>query len=226
MSKSELDFASLAPTWTGRYLAGRFKDRLAVIEELLGPEKRFGTYWLDAGCGSGFMSRWFSELYKCRVLGVDITPEMIAHTEASSQVAFEIADAQHLPHGDGSFDGAICSSVVQFVVDPDKLLSEMRRVLKPDAPLLISIPVVGVLFGLKSWLSILRHDVLGARGGPHYPLRRYSQEEFSEKLRAHGFIPVDTKPFGRASATVGSKRFQLDFLGPQLLMFLAVRDPH
>lgn len=223
MSNAELDFASLAPTWNSRYLAGRFSDRLGVIAELLGPEKRSGTFWLDAGCGSGFMSHWFADRYDCRVLGVDVTHEMIAHAQPSALVTFEIADALSLPQVSASFDGAICSSVVQFVSDPDQLLSEMRRVLKPGAPLLISIPVTGVLFRLKAWLGKLRHSYSGAEGGFRYPLRRYSQAEFAAKLEAHGFEALEARAFGRAAVTLGSKRVRLAFLGPQLRMFLAVR---
>jgi SAM-dependent methyltransferase len=44
--------------------------------------------------------------------------------------------SQQLPFPDGSFDAAVCTLVLCSVVDPDRSLSELARVLKPGAPLL------------------------------------------------------------------------------------------
>ncbi|MGH9340953.1 MAG: class I SAM-dependent methyltransferase [Acidobacteriota bacterium] len=45
-----------------------------------------------------------------------------------------------LPFSDGVFDGAVCTEVLEHVPDPKLLLAEIARVLKPSAPVVISIP--------------------------------------------------------------------------------------
>ena len=45
--------------------------------------------------------------------------------------AFELGDAQALPSGDGEFDAAVSGLVLNFVPDPDRIVAEMRRVVRP-----------------------------------------------------------------------------------------------
>jgi ubiquinone/menaquinone biosynthesis C-methylase UbiE len=56
-------------------------------------------------------------------------------------VSFQQGDAQDLSwFGSCAFDGVLCSSVVEYVEDPDELIREVGRVLKDDGLLIISIP--------------------------------------------------------------------------------------
>jgi SAM-dependent methyltransferase len=48
----------------------------------------------------------------------------------------------YLPFRNESFDGAVCSEVLEHVANVRELLSEMARVLKPGAPALITVPFV------------------------------------------------------------------------------------
>ncbi len=221
---SPFDFAAAAPTWSSRYLSGQFSDRLDAIAALLGPEKRRDTFWIDAGCGSGFMTHWFAERYQCRLHGVDISPEMIAHAAETDQVKFEVADILNLPQLDESFDGGICSSVVQFVDEPERLIRELARVLKPGAPLLISSPMPHKLLELKTEISRWRHRLSASKNQFRYPLRRYSEKVFCTKLRALGFTPIASRSFGRPAIALGTKRIQPAFLGHEMLMVLARRE--
>jgi SAM-dependent methyltransferase len=47
-----------------------------------------------------------------------------------------------LPFASQAFDGAVCTEVLEHVRDSRRLLSEIARVLKPGAPLLITVPFV------------------------------------------------------------------------------------
>lgn len=43
-----------------------------------------------------------------------------------------------LPFEDASFDGAVCTSGVQYLTRPDELFPELARCLKPGAPLIVA----------------------------------------------------------------------------------------
>jgi ubiquinone/menaquinone biosynthesis C-methylase UbiE len=96
-----------------------------------------GKYVLDVGCGIG---RTACHLARngCRVVGVDVSAKMVTRaTErargegVSGQTEFKVADAQSLPFEDCSFDVAINESVLVFVSDRRKAVSEYVRVTRP-----------------------------------------------------------------------------------------------
>ena len=69
---------------------------------------------------------------------IDIAPEMIRiarekqHQKSISNIVFEVGDSCNLLFEDSSFDVVIASNVLHLLFDPEKSLSEIRRVLKPD----------------------------------------------------------------------------------------------
>lgn len=93
---------------------------------------------LDVGCGIGRTPCYLAKTYACRVVGVDISEKMIAwatqrgRSEGVTDLTeFRVADAQDLPFEDGSFDVVINESVLPFVKDRQKALSEYVRVTRP-----------------------------------------------------------------------------------------------
>jgi len=89
---------------------------------------------LDVGCGTGSLAfamkrRWPHR----RVVGVDIARPYIEHARSAAHAAtpeFEIADAMNLPMADRGFALAASQLVLNFVTDPDRALTEMRRVVR------------------------------------------------------------------------------------------------
>jgi ubiquinone/menaquinone biosynthesis C-methylase UbiE len=68
------------------------------------------------------------------VRGVDIDREAIASARRSfvrPNLGFAVADGLALPFGDAAFDVVLCAHVYEHVPDPRRLLTEIRRVLKP-----------------------------------------------------------------------------------------------
>lgn len=51
-----------------------------------------------------------------------------------------VGDAHHLPFPDNSFDAAICESLLEHVTEPERVISEMRRVLKPGGKIYAMMP--------------------------------------------------------------------------------------
>jgi SAM-dependent methyltransferase len=110
-----------------------------VIRRALGRAK--SGFVLDFGCGSGRFSDLLAR--NCDFLvGVEITPEMLdmARRECrSANVGFVLFDGLHLPVKDRKLDLAVSVNVLQYVTNDselDRVLSELRRNLKPSGRLL------------------------------------------------------------------------------------------
>lgn len=96
-----------------------------------------GQRLLDLGCGTGWAVRYAVDLVHERgeFYGIDISPKMIDKAEASSSgfknIHFSVTSAEQLPFDDDFFDFVICSNSFHHYFDPDRVLSEVRRILKP-----------------------------------------------------------------------------------------------
>ena len=124
--------ASLAPDWEQRYQKRSFQMRETVLRKCLEGRDLAGEFWLDAGCGTGTLSRWLAAR-GCRVLGVDAAPEMVIRATqlAGSHSYFDqlkfagVDTIANVAVGDSSLDGVLCSSVLEYVPDPSACLTEL-----------------------------------------------------------------------------------------------------
>lgn len=92
---------------------------------------------LDVACGTGDMAVSLVER-GCTVTGIDLSEEMLAIARQKAPiVTFMIADAEHLPFPDASFDAVTCAFGVRNFVHLEQGLKEMLRVLKPGGTMVI-----------------------------------------------------------------------------------------
>lgn len=92
------------------------------------------TKVLDVGCGAGFLS---NELAKqgLQVTGVDLSEESLkiaAKHNSTKCVHYQTADAYKLPFGDSTFDVLTAMDFLEHVENPDQVIKEFSRVLKPN----------------------------------------------------------------------------------------------
>lgn len=99
-----------------------------------------GIKLLDIACGGGyFLSAASQKEIDC--YGVDISERAIGIAGAQSgQKKLVVADAEHLPWEDNSFDVVSCLGSLEHFLHPEVALSEMLRVAKPQAQFYILVP--------------------------------------------------------------------------------------
>lgn len=95
-----------------------------------------GASVLDVGCGL----RPYEVLFPhAKYVGVDV-PQSGRESDGK-RPDFEF-DGIFLPFDGASFDGIICTEVLEHATNPDALLGEMYRVLRPSGRLLITAPFI------------------------------------------------------------------------------------
>ncbi len=145
----------------------------AVVGHFLGRDDLSGLVVLDVGCSGGIVADELSRL-GARVVGVDIDEPGIGKAVQAygDHIAFALADSEQLPLADGSVDVVICNHVYEHVVDPHRLVAELRRIVRPET---------GVLYlGLGNRLGVME---------PHYrlPFLSYLPPRLADRyVRAFG----------------------------------------
>ncbi|WP_215223907.1 class I SAM-dependent methyltransferase [Echinicola shivajiensis] len=97
---------------------------------------------LDIACGSGIVSCEFAK-YASHVTGIDMTQGMLDEAEKLqarnnlTNVAWQIGNVESLPYEDDSFSIVISRFGFHHFLDPFKVLSEMKRVCKPEGKVLV-----------------------------------------------------------------------------------------
>jgi SAM-dependent methyltransferase len=89
------------------------------------------------------MSSWRSHLPAAlpprEVVGLGLNAEEMAdNPRLTKSVVHDVNREPRLPFGDHEFDGAMCAVSIQYVTHPVRLFREVRRVVRPGAPFVVS----------------------------------------------------------------------------------------
>ncbi len=112
-----------------------------------------GRRVLEVGCGAGVDLARFAR-NGADVVGVDLSSSAIdlARANFSQQGLtgeFRVANGEALPFSENSFDLVYAHGVVQYTADPQRLVDECRRVLKPGGEAIFQV------YNRISWLNAL-----------------------------------------------------------------------
>jgi SAM-dependent methyltransferase len=97
---------------------------------------------LEVGSGTGRELAWLLELgaSPSRLLGIDLLPDRVESArKAYPALHFQVANAEHLPFEDQSFDLVLAITVFSSILDPgmaSNVAAEIDRVLRPGGALL------------------------------------------------------------------------------------------
>ena len=149
-----------------------------------------GETVLDLGSGAGFDC--FLAASKVggngRVIGVDMTPEMIERARENASkgnyinVDFRLGEIEHLPVADNSVDVVISNCVINLAPDKRRVFKEAFRALKPGGRLMVSDIVL-----LKELPDFIKKSVEAYIGCLSGAIKR---DEYIEAIKAAGFQEV------------------------------------
>jgi 2-polyprenyl-3-methyl-5-hydroxy-6-metoxy-1,4-benzoquinol methylase len=123
------------------FVLGRYKNMLKLVKNEIGNLRDIKV--LDIGCGDGVLSYLFAK-EKADVSGLDYSDIAINFAKEKTKkynIDFRQGSAYELPFKDNSFDVIISSDVIEHLEDVFLYLSEIKRVAKNDALIVISTPI-------------------------------------------------------------------------------------
>jgi len=155
---------------------------------------RPGEVVLDLGSGAGFDSFLAAQAVgnTGKVIGVDMTPEMIQKARANAQktdhrnVEFRLGEIENLPVADDSVDAIISNCVINLSPEKERVFAESYRVLKVGGRLAISdvVATADLPESARADLSLYTGCVSGAA-----PIT-----ELKKMLKRVGFTDIAIKP--------------------------------
>ncbi len=153
------DLGRLAPSDLAPVDEFHIRGREATVELAKRAALRPGLRVLDVGSGIGGSARYLAVEHRCRVTGIDLTPEYVDAANSlaklvglEDEVEFRQGSALDMPFEDGAFDVVWTEHVQMNIADKRAFYAEIARVLTPGGRLLF-------------------HDIFqGPNGPPHYPV--------------------------------------------------------
>jgi len=125
---------------------------------------------LDIGCGTGYFTSLLRQRFRrAHLVALDIAEPMVGAARSKQKHdffrrgvnGFTAADALALPFSDACFDLACSNLTMQWVVDPRRMLAEMRRVLAPGGLMLFSTFGRRTLSEMRQSLASIAHERAG-----------------------------------------------------------------
>ncbi len=151
---------------------------------------REGETVLDLGSGAGFDCFLAANIVgkNGRVIGVDMTPEMIEKAKENAKkgdyenVEFRLGEIEKLPVADHSADLVMSNCVINLSLDKGKVFEEVFRVLKPGGRIMISDIVL-----LRELPKVIKESIeayIGCLSGA------MMKEEYLQKIQAANFQDI------------------------------------
>jgi SAM-dependent methyltransferase len=149
-----------------------------------------GETVLDLGAGAGFDCFLAASRVggSGRVIGVDMTPEMVEKARGNAvqgnytNVEFRLGEIENLPAADNSVDAVISNCVINLSLEKRRVFAEAFRVLKPGGRLMVSDIVL-----LKELPDVVKNSIeayIGCLSGAAL------KDEYIRTIKAAGFEDV------------------------------------
>jgi 2-polyprenyl-3-methyl-5-hydroxy-6-metoxy-1,4-benzoquinol methylase len=113
--------------------------RLDVFYNELLIENIEGKKLLDAGCGTGWFSKYAFDR-KAIVTSMDVGENLLSQVAKKCDSERVVGSILEMPFEDNSFDIVVSSEVIEHTPDPLSAIVEIFRVLKPGGTVILSTP--------------------------------------------------------------------------------------
>jgi len=176
---------------------------------------------LDVATGTGLVARALKRRYRCRVVGLDQSEDMLSRARPLVGSVYEDVvrgEAERLPFEDGSFDALTFTYLLRYVDDPAATMRELARVVRPGgrvAMLEFFVPPRPVLYpawwlytrlGLPALGRLVSRDwfEVGRFLGPSIDgfWRRHPLPQVVEMWRAAGIESVEVRKMSLGGGVV------------------------
>ena len=169
---------------------------------------------LDAGGGAGVWSIKMAERKRCRIVLLDVTPELLTTAKRkikdkmlTGRIEVLDADIRSIPHPEMSFDFVLCEAdPICICGDPEKAVSELSRVLKLNGYLVAGVDstlyrVFRALSQGKSLdyvIEFLQTGISPAVDDALFESKSFTPSEFILLLKKYGLetVKIVGKPIG------------------------------
>lgn len=153
-----------------------FTIRSKIISETIAKwvSPKMQTAILNTGVATGGSSEWLQQFGT--VISVENDPAACRFIKEELKLDVTEASITRLPFTDNSFDMVCAFDVLEHVKEESAAYEEMKRVLKKEGALVVTVPAFRFLWS--------RHDVV------NHHIRRYTRSSLKEKLQEKGFVIV------------------------------------
>ena len=152
----------------------------ALTRGLLATQVLPGTQWLDIGCG---LQPFLSSFKNAHYTGLDIE---VSGRGIALKTPDKFFNGVNIPFEDNSFDGILCTQVLEHAEHVDLLVAECYRVLKKSGVFIVSVPFV-----------FREHE-------QPYDFRRFTSYGLMHLLDRHGFSVISSHKCLSAIETIST----------------------
>lgn len=202
----------------------KFYKRVDITKQFIATISHTNSFAaLDIGCGEGF----FDQHFEFDITGLDISSTALVHAKKNDRIKNPvIGNFISSPIKTNSFELVFLMESLYYH-NPDKILSEVSRIIKPNGYLILSLgnkwDIGNCILRVLSNKKLDGCSYISSKKNYEWYEKRYSYFELKKLLQAHGFkilryegILLNIPRYSRTNPEIQRISF---FLGSKLKLF-------
>ena len=167
----------------------RFNEILKMIKQL---GITTGDKILDLGCNTAYLSHMVSNATGADVTGMDISDKAIewAREKYGKNITLIAQDiSKDLPFNENTFTLVMAFDVLEHIIDLEKTILSVRKILKDQGIFIVSFPIENFLFKIiwRVWTTTKGKVLKGIH------VRNITSKTMTQLLAQHGFRKISER---------------------------------